>query len=485
MNDEPNTNKATRNRYPAPSCCECCPFDVYPWVILFFLCWLTFGSYWVFDTPGAIQTFLTAWFGGPDSYTPQANLLLYSVYSIPNVGLAIFGGFIIDKILGVRVATLLFCFLILLGQILFALGVQFQMYPVCVVGRFVFGLGGECLTVGQNTYTSKWFKGHIMAFAFGLIVAFSRIGSAVNFFVTPTFAAVGVPFSIWFGTNMCLISFVACIFIAVLDWYADARIDAEKAKARARGEDEEEFQCSAILKFPASAWVIFLTCMIFYISVLTFYTVASDILQKTGFQYSPTEASQFLAIPNFVAIPMSPTFGFIFDRFGRSLTWMIIACAMQVVGQTAFLALAQGWFFLNPGIIMGWIGVAYSMFAAAIWPLLPFVLKQRELGTGYGIMTAVQNAGLAGFPLIIGAIQVMPELQDTLWKYTIPIMIFVGCAGLALLLTFLLLGVDAAATGGVLNKSGVERQKYRDFLNNKSASDTQPLLTTPSSGGAN
>jgi len=125
------------------------------------------------------------------------------------------------------------------------------------------------------------------------------------------------------------------------------------------------------------------------------------------------------------------------------------------------------------------------MFAAAIWPLLPFVLRQRELGTGYGIMTAVQNAGLAGFPLIIGAIQVMPELQDTLWKYTIPIMIFVGCAGLALLLTFLLLGVDAAATGGVLNKSGVERQKYRDFLNNKSASDTQPLLTTPSSGGAN
>lgn len=44
-----------------------------------------------------------------------------------------------------------------------------------------------------------------MAFAFGLVVAFSRIGTSINFLITPYFAKIGVPFSIWFGAEMCMI----------------------------------------------------------------------------------------------------------------------------------------------------------------------------------------------------------------------------------------------------------------------------------------
>ena len=32
-----------------------------PWIMLLCICWLTFGSYWVFDTPGAIFTQLQEW----------------------------------------------------------------------------------------------------------------------------------------------------------------------------------------------------------------------------------------------------------------------------------------------------------------------------------------------------------------------------------------------------------------------------------------
>jgi hypothetical protein len=51
-------------------------------------------------------------------------------------------------------------------------------------------------------------------------------------------------------------------------------------------------------------------------------------------------------------------------------------------------------------------GFGYSMYASAIWPTLPFVIKAEMLGTGYGTMTAVQNAGLAIFPSIIGVLMV-------------------------------------------------------------------------------
>lgn len=49
-------------------------------------------------------------------------------------------------------------------------------------------------------------------------------------------------------------------------------------------------------------------------------------------------------------------------------------------------------------------GIAYSAFAAVIWPSVPLVVEKRLTGLGYGVITAVQNAGLAGFPLVVATI---------------------------------------------------------------------------------
>jgi MFS family permease len=137
-------------------------------MILIAICFLTFGSYWVYDTPGAIQTPLTYYFAESGmTYTNSDNSLLYSVYSWPNVILAFFGGYIIDRFLGVRLGSLLFCSLVLLGQVIFSMGIQFSVYYVCVLGRFVYGLGGESLTVSQSTFTARWFDGKLLALAFG------------------------------------------------------------------------------------------------------------------------------------------------------------------------------------------------------------------------------------------------------------------------------------------------------------------------------
>lgn len=48
------------------------------------------------------------------------------------------------------------------------------------------------------------------------------------------------------------------------------------------------------------------------------------------------------------------------------------------------------------------IGVGYSLYAAAIWPSIAYVVEKKCLGTAYGITTAIQNAGLAFVPLISG-----------------------------------------------------------------------------------
>ena len=45
-----------------------------------------------------------------------------------------------------------------------------------LLGRLIFGLGGECLVVGQSAFISAWFHGREVAFALGFVLSVSRLG---------------------------------------------------------------------------------------------------------------------------------------------------------------------------------------------------------------------------------------------------------------------------------------------------------------------
>lgn len=45
-------------------------------------------------------------------------------------------------------------------------------------------------------------------------------------------------------------------------------------------------------------------------------------------------------------------------------------------------------------------GVAYSCFAAAVWPPVVYVIEEKYIGAAYGMMTAGMNTGFAIFPLV-------------------------------------------------------------------------------------
>jgi len=181
--------------------------------------------------------------------------------------------------------------------------------------------------------------------------------------------------------------------------------------------------------------------------------------------YPSTTASNFLAIPNFVAIFASPLFGFLLDKTGRSLFWMAAAAIMLILGHTALLAMTLKWFTIHPIAIMLWIGVGYSMYAAAIWPTLPFVIKEEMLGTGYGAMTSIQNAGLAGFAQIAAAIIGEDPSLSTPREWAGTSLVFIGCGAVSLALTIILWIVDKARANGVLNDTGEVKQAWKIKLN--------------------
>jgi len=481
-------------------------------VILLLICFLTFGGYWIYDTPGAIQTQLKDYFAGKYDYAGKSNSLLYSVYSWPNVALAMCGGYIVDRILGIRYGMIAFISFINLGQLIFSIGIQTKTFYACVVGRFIFGLGGECLAVVQNTFVVRWFAGPYLSLVFGVVLAFARIGSSVNMVLTPSLAKnQSVPFAVWFGMGTCVLSLISALLLAALDYanrhYVEKQIvkpkDSEEEfpapeiittptiqheaedfdprdsliasdslgdvteKAKGKSDEEEEEALPSlrqILDFKLEAWLLFALCVVLYLGIFVFYQGASKMMQRIH-GYSEERASSILSIPNFVSIGATPLFGTILDRKGMSLSFLCIACLGLVSCHIIFLCniyLGPG-FFVNPIPIFIVFGFCYSLGAASLWPTLAFVVPKNILATGYGTMTAIQNLGLAVMPLIISAVTDSKHIKDTRDQYGVPHVFFVGFELIAFALTVYIRYRDACGTG-LMDATATERTIIRERL---------------------
>ena len=53
-----------------------------------------------------------------------------------------------DK-LGSRAGNLIFSLIVTIGQAVFAIGASIKSYPIALLGRSIYGVGGESLNVSQ------------------------------------------------------------------------------------------------------------------------------------------------------------------------------------------------------------------------------------------------------------------------------------------------------------------------------------------------
>lgn len=159
------------------------------------------------------------------------------------------------------------------------------------------------------------------------------------------------------------------------------------------------------------------------------------------------EAATIMSIPYIISACLSPILGGLVDRFGMRAVVATIAPAVLVVVHSLL-----GSTDCNPiGPLVGQ-GLAYSGFAAVLWPSVPLVVEAKYIGLGYGITTSVQNGGLAAFPLIIASIYsssghtYIPNVEY----------FFVGLACLGVLVGIYLNLYDCTH-GGLFNSAGPRR----------------------------
>ena len=439
-----------------------------------------FAGYFLTDVMSPLKPMLESQFG----WSSTSYGLFTSAYGWFNVflGLLIIGGIILDK-MGVRFTGLMASAIMVVGasikfwavsnptlpsQEIF--GMQAQVF-YAALGFATFGVGVEIAGITVSKIIVKWFKGYEMALAMGMQMAVARMGTLLAM-------AAPVPLAMYFSSKhtqvvdgqliekmgpsisapiafalvLLVIGFIAFfIYVAMDKKLETSEVDLEAS-------NEEEFKFSDIVKIIGNKgfWLIAILCVLFYSSVFPFIKYASDLMVN---KYHVDQSLAGL-IPSLLPLGtlfLTPFFGGIYDNKGKGATMMIIGASLIVLVHGVFsLPILNYWMVAVVLVII--LGIALSLVPSAMWPSVPKIIPENQLGTAFSLIFWIQNWGLMGIPLLIGYVldQSNPEVLAAkaqiangvegvvvpLYDYTNPMLIFAGLGVLAIVVGFMLKAED-------------------------------------------
>jgi MFS family permease len=385
------------------------PSRFFRWMVLIFVSLTMFGNYYVYDCIAPIADLLTKQLGFSD-----ANIgLLQAIYSIPNVFMVLIGGYIVDRI-GARKAILIFGSLCFVGAVVTCLS---SVLGVMAAGRLIFGMGAESLIVAVTTGIAKWFRGKELSFAFGINLMISRAGSLLAQ-LSPSWAASAYKF--WRSPLLISVGFgTFCIIGAVIYWVLETHAEKKYQVGQAGATDKVVF--GDIKTIGLSYWYIVALCVVFYSAIFPFETFAYKFFM--GAHHVTREAGgDLVAMLTLFTMVGTPLFGLFVDKLGKRALLMMLGSVLLIPVYlmmaylrsssfvTVYLLSAESGHLafvphhLPPILLltMSMMGIAFSLIPAVMWPSVAYLVDQSKLGTAYGLMTMIQNMGLAGFNLVIG-----------------------------------------------------------------------------------
>ena len=415
----------------------------YRFSILFFISMLTFGSYFAYDIIGAIAPTLIEELGASRGTVGS----FYTIYSVAAIISVLIGGILIDKI-GTRKASMIFSLLVLIGSVLVAFADDLTLV---FVGRFIFGAGSEPLVVAQSAMLSRWFKGKELALSFGIALTVSRLGTLFSFNTGELISSYykDYHYALIAASLFCLLSIGANIVYVFMDRKGEKALNLQDEGA------EEKIVLKDIKKFKISFWYIAMLCVLFYSAIFPFTALSTDffvdkwniprVIDSSGsfmrqifsnfFNMFET-AGGISSIIIFASMIFAPFAGHLVDKFGKRASLMIVGSILMI---PAYLML--GLTHLYPAYAMIALGAAFVLVPAAMWPSVPLIVPKEQVGTAFGIITFIQNIGLALFPYFNGL------LRDTTHSYTVSMLMFSSLGAFGLLFAYLLRRADLKGKG--------------------------------------
>lgn len=437
------------------------------WGILLLVGFILSVNYYFYDAFSTLKDLLTREF----NFTNTHYGLFVSFYSIPNTFLlmAVLGGILLDR-LGIRRTGFTFVFFMALGAFLTAYGasegyreggagydLMHSIIPryspelkMMLLGRFFFGLGAETSIVVVSKILVKWFKGKDLALAFGLKVAFGRLGTFAALQLSPVLAAEDgskLTTAIWFAAMLVCIGLLAFIIYILFDVKLDRQVRQMNVT-----KEEQKFKVKDIITILTNRAYLYilLLCVTFYSAVFPFMSYAPDFFTDK-FGMTAVQSGRIASLLPLGTLFFTPLFGSFIDRKGYAATAMIFGSFTLLVVHLVFSLTP-----LSPYVPIILLGIAFSLVPAAMWPSMVKLVEERQIGTAYGMMYSVQNLGLWGFPLLAGIIlDATNPGNPVVLNYRPAILMFAGLGLVGLFFAFLLKREDKRSDFGVelpLNK---------------------------------
>jgi MFS family permease len=420
---------------------------LYRFTTLIFISLIAFGSYFAYDSIGAIAPSLVEALGEGRGIIGS----FYSAYGIAAIFSVFIGGIMVDRY-GVRKSSILFSTIVAIGVALVAF---FNDTTIILIGRFILGIGAEPLYVAMNVMIARWFKGKELAFAFALSLVFMRLGTIFSF-------NSGEAISHYFGRYQATLiaALILCGFSLLMNFIfnlLDKR--GEKILKLKSDSADEGFSFKHIKEFKPSFWYVSLLCVTFYSAIFPFTALSTDFfVEKWGvvrtieasggflsqvfnsFLHPLDTAGGITSIPIITSMVLSPFVGLIVDKIGKRASLMIVGSIIIVPAH-----LVMGLTNIHPVFPMMALGAAFVLIPAAMWPSVPLLVKKSLTGTAFGLMTTIQLVGLSLFPILNG------WLRDWTKSYTSSMIMFGSLGFLGLIFAILLKRADQREGGKLEN----------------------------------
>ncbi len=433
------------------------------WTALLIVAFTMFAGYYLADVMSPLQGMLEKQLG----WTAESYGWYTGAYGWFNVFLffLILGGIILDK-MGVRFTGLMSAAVMVLGAgikywaisthtldghtwtIIWTFPAQVWM---AAFGYAIFGVGVEVAGITVSKVIVKWFTGHEMALAMGLQLAIARLGTALalstSLPIAKVFGNVSTPIL------LCLIMLCIGLLAFFVYTFNDKRLDKSVAEAKLSSPDapseDEEFKLSDIGLIIKNKgwWYVTILCALFYSAVFPFLKYATNLM-ILKFGVDEAWAGTIPSLLPFGTILLTPVFGNMYDKKGKGASIMMLGSFLIIIVHALFaVPLINSW--IVAIVLMIVLGIGFSLVPSAMWPSVPKIIPNRQLGTAYGLIFYVQNIiALMSVPTLIGWVLdkycVLPGKIEiggemvTNYNYTIPMLIFMMFGVLGLLFAYLL-----------------------------------------------
>ncbi len=403
--------------------------------------------YYTSELPGGLQAAIIRVMRLDDAHYT----MIFSAFTWADIVMSVVGSVIVNQYIGIRIGFVLFLTIVLLGQLLCAVGGFVDSFFVFLLGRIVVGCGTGTTISILSSFQILWFGGKEITFIMSIARCFGRIFATLALFtpqlmyesltfISSSFNRLGTTLMV--GTVLCMLAVTFGLLVVLLDRHG-ARVIGRKPPKK------KEINLFDALRFPLSFWLVTLQCSMFY-AVTISSSANGPLFIVSKYELSVDMASIANSLSYASVVMITPLVALAIDYYGYNLVWGLVGLGFAMASNILYIVSGPSLFV--PFLAATLSSCAYSFFGTSIWVTPGFIVEKHQITTAYGVSMSV-------YALSVSSISVISGVIIDKFGYLVLLISNVLLLFFAVLLNLYTFVLDYCAEDQVLNVSGKTRRK--------------------------